>query len=112
MCPQFGIGILSRFSIISSLVGCGGYVFGDGVVSSPDYLPNAKVVECVWYLEAHQSDLVVYMKVNLNVTSPMILSSNNTIPTLLPALKVLPHFICASVNYYLWCFSLWTRYHI
>nr|CAH0109679.1 unnamed protein product [Daphnia galeata] len=43
--------------------GCGGYVNGDGVVSSPNYLSDDEDIDdCFWFVEARQSDSVVYLK--------------------------------------------------
>nr|CAH0109675.1 unnamed protein product [Daphnia galeata] len=44
---------------------CGGYVNGDGVVSSPNYLSDDEDIDdCFWFVEARQSDSVVYLKRN------------------------------------------------
>ena len=43
---------------------CGGYVNGEGVVSSPNYSTDDDdiIEECYWFVEARQSDAVVYLK--------------------------------------------------
>ena len=44
---------------------CGGYVNGEGLVSSPNYLSVADDIDdCFWFVEARQSDSVVYLKRN------------------------------------------------
>jgi hypothetical protein len=50
-----------------SITGCGGYVYGDGSVSSPDYRfynNDIDLDECFWFLEARQSDGVIFVKRN------------------------------------------------
>ena len=53
------------------MVGCGGYVYGSGVISSPDYdsLNVDSADYCTWFLEARQSESAILMK--------KIVSSNN-----------------------------------
>ncbi len=43
---------------------CGGYVNGEGVVSSPNYSTDDDdiIEECYWFVEARQSDAIVYLK--------------------------------------------------
>jgi hypothetical protein len=44
---------------------CGGYVNGEGLVSSPNYLSDDEdIYDCFWFVEARQSDrdAVVYLK--------------------------------------------------
>jgi hypothetical protein len=49
--------------ILPISTGCGGYVNGEGLVSSPNYLSVADDIDdCFWFVEARQSDAVVYLK--------------------------------------------------
>jgi hypothetical protein len=42
---------------------CGGYVNGEGLVSSPNYLSDADDIDdCYWFVEARQKAAVVYLK--------------------------------------------------
>jgi hypothetical protein len=44
---------------------CGGYVNGEGLVSSPNYLSDADDIdECYWFVETRKNDAVVYLKRN------------------------------------------------
>ena len=59
--------ILSNFLcelILIIFTECGGYVNGEGVVSSPNYSTDDDdiIEECYWFVEARQSDAVVYLK--------------------------------------------------
>jgi hypothetical protein len=38
--------------------GCGGYVYDDGVVSSPNNFP----IECFWFLETAQNNKLLVLK--------------------------------------------------
>ena len=47
------------------MTGCGGYVYGDGVVTSPNNLSNGSdVTDCIWFVEARHSDGVILLKRN------------------------------------------------
>ncbi|XP_046458934.1 uncharacterized protein LOC124205536 [Daphnia pulex] len=57
--------------------GCGGYVYGDGSVSSPNYLSNNNndLDECFWFVEARQSDGVIFVKRNIPQTGGCYIST-------------------------------------
>jgi hypothetical protein len=45
--------------------GCGGYVYGNGLVTSPNNLPSSSdVTDCIWFVEARHSDGVILLKKN------------------------------------------------
>nr|CAH0107914.1 unnamed protein product [Daphnia galeata] len=44
--------------------GCGGYVNGEGVVSSPNYLTDDDIDDCFWFVEARKNDGIVCLKRN------------------------------------------------
>jgi len=48
------------------VTGCGGYIYGNGSVSSPNYLSNHDndLDECFWFVEAGQLDGVIFAKRN------------------------------------------------
>ena len=47
------------------LIGCGGYVNGEGVASSPNYLTDDDDIdECYWFVEARKNDGIVCLKRN------------------------------------------------
>ncbi|XP_046464031.1 uncharacterized protein LOC124209851 isoform X2 [Daphnia pulex] len=64
--------------------GCGGYVYGDGSVSSPNYLSNNNnnFDECFWFPEARQSDGVIFVKRN---SAPTVRSLPFTVLSTLPS---------------------------
>jgi hypothetical protein len=54
------------------MVGCGGYVYDIGVVSSPTSISVINnVTECIWFVEADQSDKGIFLKRNrsTNITT-------------------------------------------
>jgi hypothetical protein len=54
------------------MVGCGGYVYDKGVVSSPTSLSDINnLTECIWFVEAEQSDKGIFLKRNrsTNITT-------------------------------------------
>jgi hypothetical protein len=68
-----------------STIGCGGYVYGDGSVSSPNYLSNNNndLDECFWFVETRQSDGVIFVKRNI---APIL--GSLTLPSELPIMTV------------------------
>lgn len=45
------------------MAGCGGYIHGDGIVSSPNYVAlDSSVSECVWFVESEESDGAILLK--------------------------------------------------
>jgi hypothetical protein len=51
--------------ILIIFTGCGGYVNGDGLVSSPNYLTDDDDIDdCYWFVETRKNDAVVYLQRN------------------------------------------------
>lgn len=48
--------------------GCGGYIIGDGIISSPNYLSNAGVIDCFWFIEARNSEDTILLRRNSSYT--------------------------------------------
>lgn len=48
------------------MLGCGGYVYSNGVLSNPDWSKmlegNISASECLWYIEARQEGATVLLK--------------------------------------------------
>jgi hypothetical protein len=43
--------------------GCGGYVYDDGIVSSPNnFLSDSGAIECFWFLETAQNNKLLVLK--------------------------------------------------
>ncbi|XP_057368778.1 uncharacterized protein LOC130689856 [Daphnia carinata] len=59
--------------------GCGGYVYRDGVIPYPNFLLlDAEITECVWYVEAGQSNRATALKQNFFLSNGTKLTSNKT----------------------------------
>ncbi|XP_045028181.1 LOW QUALITY PROTEIN: deleted in malignant brain tumors 1 protein [Daphnia magna] len=57
--------------------GCGGYVYGDGVISFPNFLLlTAEITECVWFVEAGQSNRATTLKKSSLLSNGTKLTSN------------------------------------
>ncbi len=37
-------------------VECGGYINGEGIISTPNYLLNSDISDCYWFIDARQND--------------------------------------------------------
>jgi hypothetical protein len=50
------------------MTGCGGYIYGDGEVTSPDNLSSlSDVTDCIWFLEARDSEGIILLKRNVDL---------------------------------------------
>lgn len=57
------ISFKSEWTFFSPLSGCGGYIYGDGAISFPNLLLlDAEITECIWYVEAGQSNRATLLK--------------------------------------------------
>ena len=88
------IKISSNFLCVLNLpisIECGGYVNGEGDVSSPIYLSVADDIdECFWFVEAQQSDGIVFLKRKTNsITDVLITSMRPLLPNLSLELPVM-----------------------
>ncbi|XP_046457252.1 uncharacterized protein LOC124204252 [Daphnia pulex] len=46
--------------------GCGGYIYGEGIISTPNYLSSSGIVECFWFVETRQSEHTILMRNNFS----------------------------------------------
>ncbi|KAI9558686.1 hypothetical protein GHT06_015475 [Daphnia sinensis] len=57
--------------------GCGGYVYRDGVIAFPDFLLlDPEITECVWFVEAGQSNRATALKKSFLLSNGTKLTSN------------------------------------
>jgi hypothetical protein len=49
-----------------TLTGCGGYIYGEGIISTPNYLSSSGIVECFWFVETRQSEDTILMRNNFS----------------------------------------------
>ena len=61
--------ILNNYEYLNALqyIGCGGYLIGDGIISSPNYLSNAEIGNCFWFLEARNSEDTILLRRNTSI---------------------------------------------
>jgi hypothetical protein len=63
----FSFSLLYLFSLQCFVLGCGGYIYDEGVVFSPNNLSDIdNVTECIWFVEAGKNDYVIFLKRNRN----------------------------------------------
>ena len=77
--------------ILPISIECGGYVNGEGLVSSPNYLSFADDIDdCYWFVESRQSDGVVFLKRKKNpITEVLITTMRPMLPNLSLELPVM-----------------------
>jgi hypothetical protein len=49
-----------------TFTGCGGYIYGEGIISTPNYLSSSGIVECFWFVETRQSEDTILMRNNFS----------------------------------------------
>jgi hypothetical protein len=49
-----------------TFTGCGGYIYGEGIISTPNYLSSSGIVECFWFVETRQSEHTILMRNNFS----------------------------------------------
>lgn len=50
------------------MTGCGGYIHGDGEITSPDNLSSVSdVTDCIWFVEARDSEGIILLKRNFDL---------------------------------------------
>ncbi len=50
------------------MIGCGGYIYGDGEVTLSDNLSSVPdVTDCIWFVEARDSEGIILLKRNFDL---------------------------------------------
>ncbi len=68
-----------RYKIVITKIGCGGYVNGNGTISTPNYLANSGIADCIWFIEARQNEDAILLR--------MANSSETKVPQTIPVLS-------------------------
>jgi|LakMenEpi03Aug12_release.lakeMendotaPanAssembly.Ray.scaffolds.fasta_scaffold760237_1 hypothetical protein len=73
-------------------IGCGGYIIGDGIISSPNYLSNAGVTDCFWFIEARNSEDTILLRRNYSYPILTTALSHQVQPPLTARHQILMNF--------------------